>query len=97
MPYGHVYSLTVGGKSITAPPDEFLRRRTGQEILESGMSDGCGDNAFAFLYLMEKQKYQAYFVDSAQISTQSLEYGFAGHAVVAVRDTGNGQWVRVDP
>ena len=97
MPYGATYTLTVGGKAITADPDYFLRRRSGPEILESGMTDGCGDNAIAALYILEKAGYEALFVDSAKISTESLENGFSGHAVVAVRDPKSGNWLRVDP
>ena len=97
MPYGVTYTIMVGGKLMTGGPDDFLRRRTGAEILESGMTDGCGDNAIAFLYLMEKQGFETLFIDSAQISTQSLEYGFAGHAVVAVRDEERDQWILADP
>ena len=96
MPYGKVYTLTVGGKPMTAPPDDFLRRRTGREILESGMSDGGGDNAIAAVYLLEQQGYETRFIDSAEISTQSLAYGFSGAPMVAVRDRESGAWVRVD-
>ena len=97
MPYGSTYTLTVGGKPVTAGPDYFLRRRTGSEILESGMSGGCGDNAIAALYLVRKRGLEAVFIDSVQISTQSLESGFSGHALIAVRDPATGEWVRIDP
>jgi len=97
MPYGATYTLNVGGRPVTADPDYFLRRRNGAEILASGMSDGCGDNALAALTILQQHGFQTYFVDSAQISTQSLESNFAGHAVVAVYDPKAAFWVRVDP
>ncbi len=97
MPNGATYTLTVGGKQVTAEPDYFLRRRTGGEILESGWSGGSGDNAIAVLYLLEKRGYEVSFIDSAQISTQSLEWGFSGLAALALRDPQSGIWVFVDP
>jgi hypothetical protein len=89
-------TLTVAGKPMTGSPDDFLRRRTGAEILESGIA-ADGDNAIAVLYLLEKQGFETRFIDSAEISTHSLEYGFSGHAAVAVRDAARDQWVLVDP
>ncbi len=97
MPYGSTYTLSVGGRQVTADPDYFLRRRTGAEILASGMSGGCGDNALAALYLIEKHGYQVYFVDSAELSAKSLEDNFSGHAVIAVYDPKAAIWVRADP
>ncbi len=89
-------TLTVAGKPMTGSPDDFLRRRTGAEILESGIA-ASGDSAIAVLYLLEKQGFETRFIDSAEISTHSLEYGFSGHAAVAVRDPARDQWILADP
>jgi hypothetical protein len=97
IPQDRVSTLTVAGRPMTGGPDDFLRRRTGAEILESGITTGCGDNAIALLYLLEKQGFETRFIDSAEISTRSLEYGFSGHAVVAVRDAVRDQWILADP
>lgn len=92
-----VYTLAVGGTMVSAKGDDFLRRRNAPEILASGLASGCGDYATAFLSLMEKCGYQANFVDSVQLSTESLETHDIGHAVVAVRDQVAGRWILADP
>ncbi|HMD70941.1 MAG TPA: histidine kinase [Bryobacteraceae bacterium] len=96
MQYGKVYTLSAGGKLMTGGPDDFLRRRTAEEILASGLTTGSGDIAIVALSVAAKRGLEAAFVDSAQISTQSLEYGFAGTAVIAVRDPKSGVWARID-
>ena len=97
MSNGRVYQLPVGARTVTGQSDDFLRLRSGTEILASGLACGCGDYAISFIYLMEQCGFQANLVDSAEISTQSLRYRFSGHAVVAVRDKGAGRWILVDP
>jgi hypothetical protein len=97
MDYGKVYTLSAGGKPMTGVPYDFLRRRTAQEILASGLTTGNGDNAIVALFLVQKRGLEAAFVDTAQISTESLESGFSGTAVIAVRDPGDGAWARIDP
>ena len=97
MKPGQHYELAVGGRKEIGIPDDFLRRRTGSEILASGWSSGCGDYALAFVHLMERRGYQTLLVDSAEISLSSLESHFAGHVVVAVRDTADAGWALVDP
>jgi hypothetical protein len=97
MSYGRFYTLTVGGKPMTLPSGEFLRRRTGREILESGMSDGGGDNALAAIYLFQQKGYETHFVDSVEISTASPVNGSSGAAAVAVRDPKTGVWGLVNP
>lgn len=92
-----VFVLPVGGTVVSGKGDDFLRRRSASEILASGLASGCGDYAIAFLSLMEKCGFRANFVDSAQISTQSLESRDSGHAVVAVRDQVAGRWILADP
>jgi hypothetical protein len=92
-----VYTLPVGGTMVSGKGDDFLRRRNASEILASGLASGCGDYAIAFLSLMEKCGFRANFVDSAQISTQSLETHDSGHAVVAVHDQVAGRWILADP
>lgn len=97
MPNRQVYQLPVGGKIVTGQGDDFLRLRSGPEILASGLACGCGDYAISFIYLMEQCGFQANLVDSAEISTQSLRSRLSGHAVVAVRDMGTGRWILADP
>ena len=43
MPSGRQYELNAGGRKVIGEGDDFLRRRTGSEILDSGLSSGCGD------------------------------------------------------
>ena len=71
MPNGRVYQLPVGGKIVTGQADDFLRLRSGPEILASGLACGWGDYAISFIYLMEQCGFQANLVDSAEISAQS--------------------------
>ena len=97
MPSGRQYELNVGGKKVMGEGDDFLRRRTGAEILDSGLSSGCGDYAVVFVYLMGKRGFQTLFIDSAEISLSSLESHFSGHVVVAVRDPANQRWLLADP
>jgi tRNA A-37 threonylcarbamoyl transferase component Bud32/DUF4097 and DUF4098 domain-containing protein YvlB len=97
MAAGQQYELEVGGKKVLGSGDDFLRRRTGAEILDSGLSSGCGDYAIAFVYLMEKRGLQTLFVDSAEVSLSSLDSHFSGHTVVAVRDPIDDKWLLVDP
>ncbi len=94
---GRQYELEVGGKKELGTGDDFLRRRTGAEILASGLSSGCGDYALAFVHLMEKRGLQTLLIDSAEISFHSLESHFSGHVVVAVRDPANQRWLLADP
>src|SRR5574340_561838 len=88
------YTLPVSGVAVTGPKEEFLRRRTAPEVLESGLSSGCGDYAIAFTHVLEKCGFRALLIDGAEISVQSLRSRFSGHAVVAVRDDRNGRWIR---
>ena len=46
---------------------------------------------------MEKRGLQTLFIDSAEVSLNSLESHFSGHVVVAVRDTANQRWLLADP
>jgi hypothetical protein len=91
------YTLPVSGTPVTGPKEEFLRRRTAPEILASGLSSGCGDYAVAFIHLIEQCGLRTMLVDGAEISTQSLQSRFSGHAVVAVRDDRDGHWILADP
>jgi serine/threonine protein kinase len=97
MPAGRQYELNIGGRTVMGEGDDFLRRRTGPEILDSGLSSGCGDYAIAFVDLMEQRGFQTLFVDSAEISLSSLKAHFSGHVVVAVRDPANQRWLLADP
>lgn len=91
------YELEAGGGKLLGNGDDFLRRRTGPEILASGLSSGCGDYAIAFVHLMEKRGLQTLFIDSAEVSLSSLKSHFSGHVVVAVRDPANRRWLLADP
>jgi Flp pilus assembly protein TadD len=97
MPSGRQYELNVGGKEVMGDGDDFLRRRTGAEILDSGLSSGCGDYAIAFVWLMENRGFQTLLIDSAEVSLTSLKDHFSGHVVVAVRDSANVRWLLADP
>ena len=96
MDYAKVYTLSAGGKPLTGRPYDFLRRRTPEEILASGLTADSGDIAIVTVYLAQKRGLEAEFVDSAEISTQTLEYGYSGIAVIAVRDPESGTWARID-
>lgn len=91
------YELEAGGGKLLGTGDDFLRRRTGPEILASGLSSGCGDYAIAFVHLMGKRGLQTLFIDSAEVSLSSLKSHFSGHVVVAVRDAANKRWLLADP
>lgn len=97
MEPGRPYTLPVAGQPVTAERDYFVRRRTGKEVLESGMTSGTGDSALAALHLFEREGLQTQFADSVRISTKSLENAFSGYAVLAVHDPRRDIWVRVDP
>ena len=96
MEDGKVYTLSAGGKPLTGRPYDFLRRRTPEEILASGLTADSGDIAIVTVYLAQKHGLEAELVDSAEISTQTLEYGSAGIAATAVRDPESGTWARMD-
>ena len=97
MPSSRQYELNIGGKKVMGDGDDFLRRRTGAEILDSGLSSGCGDYAIAFVRLMENRGFQTLLIDSAEVSLSSLKDHFSGHVVVAVRDSANARWLLADP
>lgn len=92
------YTLPAAGRRLTGTNDDFLRRRTADEIRQSGLSCGCGDYALVFLQSMAGRGFETLLVDSAQLSLQSLASTFSGHAVVAVRPPGgkDGSWWLVD-
>ncbi len=97
MEDGKVCTLSAGGKPLTGRPYDFLRRRTPEEILASGLTADSGDIAIAAVYLAQKRGIETELVDSAEISTRTLEYGSAGVVVIAVRDPKSGVWARMDP
>ena len=94
---GKIYELQVGEKLIEGRKEEFLRKRTATEILKSGVSSGCGDYAVVFIHFLNNFGIETRFIDSAEISIASLITGFAGHAVVAVKDDRNNRWILADP
>jgi len=93
MDRSEFYGVSVGGKFMMGTPDKLARRRTGQEILDSGISNGAADGALAAAYLFEQQGYETRFIDAVKISTQALEGNFSGLTCIAVRDTVAGVWV----
>ena len=80
-----LYTVRVAGKEETGVKDQFLRRRTAQEISNSGLSSGCGDHAILFIERIEQREFETLLVDAAEISSTNLRYHFSGHAVVAIR------------
>lgn len=97
---GETYSVEVKGAIENGPKDQFLRRRTPSEVIESKLSSGCGDNALVFLERMERAGFDVLLIDSAEISSASLMNNFSGHAVVAVREKPSPEkasWHLVDP
>lgn len=91
------YSFSVGGQIETGMRDDFLRRRTADEIIESGFSTGCGDYAIAFYQFMQNKGYTVQFVDSVQISYRGVLTAYAGHTGVLVFDKTQNRWLFVDP
>ncbi len=96
MDQGRIYVLPAGDSQIGGRNDDFLRLRTGRQIVESGLSCGCGDYALAFMDLMQPTGAKMLIVDGPEISLRSLESHFSGHVVVAVRDEPRGRWILVD-
>jgi len=99
MKSGARYTLLAHGVSFTGQNDDFLRQRTASEISESKLSCGCGDNATVFLDQVTARGYEAMLVEGVQLSSVSLEQGFSGHVVVAMRshETPESPWWLVDP
>ena len=86
MQAGQSYTVRVGGNDEAGLKEKFLRRRTALEIEESGLSCGCGDYAILFIEHIEPLGFSSLLVDGAEISSESLQNHFSGHAVVAIRD-----------
>lgn len=85
MQSGQSYTVRVAGVEETGLKEQFLRRRTAQEISDSGFSCGCGDYALLFIERIEPRAFRTLLVDGAEISSGSLQNHFSGHAVVAIR------------
>ena len=79
------YTLMARGKELTGLADDFLRRRTADEIAASKLNCGCGDLAAVFADRVRARGYDALLIDSAAISLHSLINKFDGHVVVAIR------------
>jgi hypothetical protein len=79
------YTVRVGAGSETGRKERFLRRRTAAEVRASGLSCGCGDYALVFIEQIEARGFTTLLVDGAEISSNSLQNHFSGHAVVAIR------------
>lgn len=94
---GGEFELPAGGRTIRGPKEAFLRQRTGKEVLDSSFSSGCGDQALAFSYVLERMGVETRLVDGPELSLHSTITGFSGHVVVAVRDASRDQWFLADP
>lgn len=92
-----IYELPTRESSLRGKNDDFLRRRSPQDILNSGLSSGCGDFAAAFYYLMRNKGIKVLYLDAVELSAHSLMNRFNGHTGVAVLDSKSGHWVLVDP
>ena len=79
------YTLMARGKELTGLADDFLRRRTADEIAASKLNCGCGDFAAVFADRIHARGYDALLIDSALISLHSLVNKYDGHMVVAIR------------
>ena len=99
MERGRSYTLSARGESLSARSDDFLRRRTVDEISESKLSCGCGDYATVFAARIGRLGFDLMLVDAAEISFHSLVNRFDGHVVVAIRpgDALQSPWWLVDP
>lgn len=97
MRSGKSYTVEVDGKLETGTKETFLRRRTSQQITDSGLSSGCGDYAIVFEERMRESGYETMFMDTVQVSLSSLISNFAGHALVAVKTADMPYWFLVDP
>lgn len=98
MDSGKTYTVSMEGAMESGPKEHFLRRRTAEEILPSGLSSGCGDHVRVFIARMEANHIEALMIDAAELSPRSWESRFAGHAVAAVRKPGTqAPWWLVDP
>jgi hypothetical protein len=98
MPSGQRYTLPAGGEKLSGVGDDFLRRRTADEIADSGLSCGCGDYALVFIARVEPMGFETRLIDSAQLSLISLAGTNSGHVVVAMRPRGDAKapWWLVD-
>lgn len=97
MKDGQIYSLSVNGKNITAYPDDFLRLRSSKEIIESGFSSGCGDDAMVCYDKIVSNNVKAMLVEMAGISYASLEDYDSGHTLVAAKDGKAHNWILLNP
>jgi len=97
MKPGEKYSFKTVQGTITGTKEDFLRKRSPEEVLEHGRASGCGDYALVFANFMEKQGIVVKLIESAQISFISLKSNFAGHLVVAILDQENNRWILADP
>lgn len=93
------YTLRARGEMLTGRNDDFLRRRTAEEIAASKLSCGCGDYAALFVERIQARGFEVLLVDAAQISLHSLVNKFDGHVVVAIRrsEATRSPWWLVDP
>ena len=98
MDQRQTYTLMARGETLTGVADDFLRRRTADEIAASKLSCGCGDFAAVFAERIHARGYDALLIDSAAMSLHSLLNKFDGHVVVAIRPGGapKSPWWLVD-
>lgn len=94
---GQAYSLPVRGEVLTGTRDKFLRGRAADEILGSGLSSGFADHAAVFYALMREKGAELLLIDAAHLTLDSLLTKSSGHVGVAVKDSGSGRWIFIDP
>lgn len=92
-----VYTLPVADGTWTGRAGTFLRRRTGEQVIESRLSTGCGDNALAFCRMMRSRGVKALVIDGVEMSIASLWHENSGHVVSAVWDEHDDKWILADP
>jgi hypothetical protein len=98
MQPGKVYSLQSDtGETISGLKEAFLRKRTAQEILRSGLASGCGDYALVFYKEMERLGYKVNLVEGIELSICGIQSAFSGHVVVEVIDKTTKKSMLVDP
>lgn len=77
--------------------NELFRKRTAEEIIESGLATGCTDYALVFVTLTRAKEIPTKYIEA--ISTQWLEKGdlehLEGHVFAEVFI--NNRWYIVDP
>ncbi len=97
MDLDQTYILPVRDGDLEGRNDDYLRRRSPEQIAASGLSSGCGDYMFVFADSLMEEGYDVLLVDGPEVSLSSLMGAFSGHAIAAVRNPGARTWTLTDP